>query len=375
MRPDLNAANLPVAHRFQHSLTSRAPSIRCSITVRFPCSPFRGLDNLVSLKTAASGTMQELIKWIPPWMPVMLLLWFLYWTIEAVQAVVGSGGVGGDAVIYHRAAVAWSEGGNPWEAFILSVDGQYTFHFYALPPTVILLQPFTVLPETWVPLFGVATQVVAAVYVIRRLRLPVWWLLFPPLASGVASGNPSVALLALLLASHPVVNAVAPVLKVYAGLPLLGERRWMAIGVGLVFLMASLIFWPDLWALFFDGAVAREAQLMDEAAGGFSAYKYGILPAVAAAGLLLVFAVLDRRASGWLAPIAIWPASQFHWSTLGLPLRSPLLAAMLAPHVQGGPPVAVVLYIVWASRRQIRSATLVMIRRGRGRMAEEEGDK
>jgi hypothetical protein len=120
-----------------------------------------------------------------------------------------SGGLGGDALIYYRAAVMWAAGGNPWDAYIVATDGIGRLHFYAFPPTVVLLQPFTLLPESWVPLTGIALQGAAAIFVVHRLALPWWWLIFPPIVTGVFAGNPSLIMLALLLMSHPALKAIA----------------------------------------------------------------------------------------------------------------------------------------------------------------------
>lgn len=275
------------------------------------------------------------------------MAWFAVWSAYVALTVPFWGGLGGDALIYYRAAAAWVAGGNPWTASVTAIGGGTTFHFYGLPPTVVLLAPFTVIPEAWVPALGIAIEATAALYVVRKLQLPMWWLVFPPIVSGVLSGNPSVVLLAALLASSPVIQAAAPILKVYGGLPLLGNGRWRAIGLAIAATALTVLLAPGLWRQFFDGSTAREAQLMGESAGGFSAFQFGILATGLTAFALVVLAYIDRREAGWLAPIAIWPASQFHWNTLALPLRNPWLAAILACHIQGLPPVAVIGYVVW----------------------------
>jgi hypothetical protein len=293
-----------------------------------------------------------------PWLQALatrylLPAWFTIWSIYVVGGILQWGGIGGDALIYHRAVTTWLAGGSPWDAAIVGPSGD-SFHFYALPPAVILLAPFGLLPEAWVQLVGVVIQAAAAIYVVRRLELPWWWLLFPPIMSGVLAANPSIALLAVLIASGPVVKAIGPVLKVYAVLPLLGEGRWRALAIAGGFTALTVVLWPGLWNQFVTGATAREAQLMAESNGGFSAYQYGLGVTALVGVALLILAWFDRRAAGWLAPIAVWPASQFHWATLALPLRTPWLAATLAVHVQGLPVVAVLGYILWRCGRQNR---------------------
>jgi len=71
---------------------------------------------------------------------------------------------------------------------------------------------------------------------------------------------------------------------------------------------------------------------------------------------LLILAVRDRRAAGWLAVPAAWPSSQFHYSTMALPVMSPLLAVLLAVPVARLAPVAIILEVgrrvvePWAAR-------------------------
>jgi hypothetical protein len=288
------------------------------------------------------------------WGTRLLIGWFLVWSSYVALTVPFWGGLGGDALIYYRAASAWIAGGNPWLASVTAVGGGTTFHFYGLPPTVVFLAPVTLIPEPWVPAIGIVIEAIAAAYVVRKLQLPMWWLVFPPIVSGVLSGNPSIVLLATLLASSPVIQATAPILKIYAALPLLGSGRWRAIGLSIAATALTVLLAPGLWQQFLDGSTAREAQLMGESSGGFSAFQFGVFATALTAIAIVVLASIDRPTAGWLAPIAIWPASQFHWNTLALPLRNPWLAAILACHIQGLPPVGVIAYAGW---RVLRSST------------------
>ncbi len=277
------------------------------------------------------------------WLPYLLPAWFAIFALATVGRQYDA--LGGDALIYYRASAAWLHGGNPWLAGV--TDGTASFHFYALPPAVVLLSPFALLPEAWVQPVGIAIEAAAAVYVIRRLQLAWWWLLFPPLVSGVLAGNPSIGLLALLVASSPIAGGLAATLKVYAGLPLLGEGRWRAIAIAIGFAVVTIAVAPGLWVQFLTNALSLEGRLMNESNGGFSAYQYGLGVTALIGAAVLILATIDRRAAGWLAPIAIWPASQFHWATLAMPLRSPWLAAVLAVQIQGLPALAVLGYALW----------------------------
>jgi len=273
----------------------------------------------------------------------LLPIWFAVWAVDASLPLLFLGGLGTDAEIYHRATVAWLGGGSPWDA--TSAWGGGVYHFYALPPAVVLMAPFALVPEQlFVPGF-VVVQAGAAIYVIRRLHLAWWWLLFPPVVLGIVAGNPSLLLLALLLAPHDILKFMAPTLKVYAVLPLLGERRWRPIAFAALFGLASFVIAPDLWADFVTGAVARARRLMVESGGGYNAYQYPVLlPLVGIA--VLILARYDLKAAGWLSPIALWPASQLHWSTLAMPVMTPLLAVVLAVNIRGFVPLAVALHVL-----------------------------
>jgi hypothetical protein len=60
---------------------------------------------------------------------------------------------------------------------------------------------------------------------------------------------------------------------------------------------------------------------------------------------LFLLALRDRRAAGWLAVPAVWPASQLHYSTMALPVMSPLLAFFLAIPVFHLPPEIIVIEV------------------------------
>ena len=68
----------------------------------------------------------------------------------------------------------------------------------------------------------------AAIWTLRRLRFPLWWLLFPPIAEALCSANPQLVVLALLVTNRRWASAVATGLKVYAFIPLVGELPVMS---------------------------------------------------------------------------------------------------------------------------------------------------
>jgi hypothetical protein len=140
------------------------------------------------------------------------------------------------------------------------------------------------------------------------------------------------------------VKAIAVLLKAYGVVPLLGERRWRAILIAGALGFTTVLIAPALWIKFISSLGGRTGRLLEESTGGgFSAFGDPILMVGAVAALLLI-ARRDLRAAGWLAPIALWPASQFHWSTLAMPVMTVPMAYLLALPAQGLPPIAVMVY-------------------------------
>jgi hypothetical protein len=280
---------------------------------------------------------------------LLLPVVFIPLSAADVIASVAAGWLGADASLYYRASALWLSGGSPYDAIHIHLGR--VFHYVALPTTTVLLAPVTVMPENIFVVVWVVVQVCAAAYVVRRLKLAWWWFAFPPLVHGVVAGNPSPVLLALLIAAHPIAKAVAVLLKVYAVVPLLGERRWKSIlvagGLGLL----TILIAPALWIEFIQGSGGRTDRLLIESTGGFSAFGNPLLMVGAVLALLLI-ARRDLRVAGWLAPIALWPGSQFHWSTLAMPVMTLPLAYLLALPAHGLPPVAVMVYAVLAEVRE-----------------------
>jgi hypothetical protein len=282
----------------------------------------------------------------------LLPLLFIPLAAADVFASLGANWLGVDAHLYYRASAAWLAGSNPYDVFVLNLGRE--FHYVALPTATVLLAPFTAFPESWFAGFFVAVQLVAAAYVVKRLSLPWWWLVFPPLVKGILTGNPSPLIIALLIAAHPAAKAIAALVKVYAVVPLLGERQWRAILLSAVAGALTVIVAPRLWAEFIVGSGGRTDRLLTESTGGYSAFGNPVLMVGAAAALLLI-ARRDLRVAGWLAPLALWPGSQFHWSTLAMPVMTLPMAYLLALPAHGLPPVAVMVYAVIAEVRHYRA--------------------
>ena len=275
---------------------------------------------------------------------VLLFLWFVWQTYARISFFVRLNfPLGIDATIYYRGVVAWLDGTDPWAAS-LAVNG-YAYHYAGSPVTTVLMAPASLLGEQLFTYCWLGLTLAATVWTLRRLHFPLWWLLFPPIAEGLFSGNPQLVVLALLVANNSVASALATGLKVYAFIPLFGETRWRQIGIAVLFNAATILVAPGLWLDYLRELGSISSRLEVESLQGLSAFYHPMLLAICVVALVLL-ALRDRRAAGWLAVPAIWPSSQFHYSTMALPVMSPLLAVLLAyPYLQL-PPVAIVLDIV-----------------------------
>ena len=277
---------------------------------------------------------------------ILLAEWYLVLSGAALAAYVNGGAIGCDFRIYHRALEAWLSGGDPWSVGIYTIRDA---HFDAPPSSLFPLLPLAPLGEDVALVIWLAICVAAAVFIVRRLSLGLEWLLFPPLVVGVIAGNPGIPLLALLLAGRPWLAALAVALKIYAGVPLVATRNWRAVALSAAMFAAMVVVSPWAWITYATRFGEISSRLAVEAGGGSSAtYWWPLIPPTLLA--LLYIARHDLRAAGWLAVPAIWPESQWHWSTLAMPVATPWLGAILAPAIQGLPPVAVWVYavVMWA---------------------------
>jgi hypothetical protein len=265
---------------------------------------------------------------------------------------------GVDARIYIRAAEAFRIGGDAWQAFVADPGGS-VWHFAALPPTVLAFVPLTYLPENLAVWLVLWASLISAYWIVRFLKLPLWWLLFPPMVQGIWAANPQIILLAMLLSGSSVLKGLAPMLKIYALAPLVGERWIRALLLAAIFLVASYVIAPDLWTTYFTKSGAIASRLLDEAKGGYSAYgNSSVLLAVTVVGLGLL-AIVDIRAAGWFAGPALVPASQFHLSTMAMPIiardHSLILAVLFAMPIRGLPSATIAVYGAWRCYAIVRA--------------------
>ena len=271
--------------------------------------------------------------------PFVLFVWLAYWGWQSIAGTFSDypnhlDTLGVDGRLYYRAAATWLAGGDPWTAYTTTntwppSGGMVHFLFTGPPPTVLAFAPFAWIPETPFVIGWFVVSVAAAVYTLRRLQLPVWWILCPPMMQGLLVANPQVVCLALLLAGSDWLRALAAPMKAYAVIPMVGLRQWRALAILTIAVGASVvIFWP-LWAHYAADFRGTSSWLIGATNGGWSASRDPQLWAVASI-LLVILAAMNWRDAGWLAVPTLWPAAEFFYATFALPLRSPWLIAALA---------------------------------------------
>jgi hypothetical protein len=290
-------------------------------------------------------------RWLGFFLPAAFLaLWLMNLAVGFNWETVGL-----DARIYYHGSAAWLAGQDPWATGAL-LNGRL-FSYAGLPPTAMVLAPMTLLPEEAFVWLWLILSIVAAVVVIRVLRLPVVWVVYPPLLYGVIAANPHVVVLMLLVAGGTWGGALASVLKVVSIPPLVGERRWRALLLAAAATGVSVVLAPGLWSEFLHRAGAIQTTINSESGGGLSAWGTPLLfiPTVIA---LVVLARIDLRASAWLVVPALFPTTQYYYAMFALPV-DPFLAATMAFPL---PMVAPVMTIAYAA---VRLGVVMWRRRGR----------
>ena len=215
-----------------------------------------------------------------------------------------------DGRLYVDASRVWLAGGDPWTATY-----EYGIRYAAPPPSLLATVPLTLLEPAAAGLVMVVVSAVLAYLAIRTLGLPAWWILWAPILDGVLVGSLDIATMALLIVVGGRLSAFAPLLKIYAVLPMAGERRWRALVVaaGLVAITIPILPWDKFLA---DLALV-EGALVDQTIAS-SAWVFPILVPIFAVGLVS----LGLRRAGYLAVPVLWPRTQLHYSALILPVAS-----------------------------------------------------
>lgn len=281
--------------------------------------------------------------------PLLLVIWF----VEMNLLYLGTWMFALDAHIYHRAAVALTTGQDPWSA---AYGGYF---FAAAPPSLLPYLALAWLPEAVAVSVWMVLGLIAAVYIVRRLRLPWWWLLFPPLTESVLVGNAQPIALALLLLSWPPLTALAAMFKLYALVPMITNWRHVAVAAAVI----ALTWFVMPWEAYFAAAPDVVDRLREQAQGGFSAYGD---PAYVAA-VVVALVILRKDGWQWFAIPALWPSTQLHYSLYALPALNPILAVGFAVPIRSVPPAIVVgyaLFVLWRRYKHQLLSTWGRWRRG-----------
>lgn len=238
---------------------------------------------------------------------------FLMTTAVVWKFVSSPAWIGIDASLYAAASAAWIAGSDPWAVTEVGV-------FYsAPPPTLLAFVPFIWMPPLAVSIVWILGSFGLAWLAIRSLGLPIWWMAFPPVVDGALAGNPDITVLALLVVGGGRLAALAPFFKIYAVVPMIGERRWRQIGLTIGLLAATILVLPS--GMWFAELPDITRHLADTSRTT-SVYGRPILMAIAAMALL----ALGTRRAGWLAVPLLWPSTQLHYGAIAVPGLTPYLA-------------------------------------------------
>jgi len=241
-----------------------------------------------------------------------------------------------DGHVYALAARAWLAGGDPW-----SVTTGQGVRFAAPPPTLVTSLPLVPFGE-YAGYAGALLALIAAVYSIRRLALPWYWLFWPPILDSVAVGNPDTIVLALLVSNMPWLS-VFP--KLYGIVPLVWALRWRQAAIATFALLVTVPLLP--WHMFVSHRDDL-ARVFAEDTAALSAWGWWPLLGM----VILAMVSIGRRAS-WLVVPAAWPYTQLHYGAMALPLasRSWILALGLSIPIAPAPAIAVIAYAASTATR------------------------
>jgi hypothetical protein len=277
---------------------------------------------------------------------VIVPIWFVTISLIRISAYFPSE-PGYDGMLYRTATVSWMQGLDPWAAPVVGAA------FAAPPPTLLAMVPFAVIPEPVARVTLLVLGVVASVWMIRRLKLPIWWLAFPPLVDGLYIGNPHIFIAPLLVAG---LAPIAGFLKLYAlAVPALRlDVRALVITGVLLVVTIPLLPWGQFIA---DWPQINDALRRQAGGTGLSVWATPWLLPVAVGAAVLI----GRERLAWLSVPVFWPFTQWYYAAMALPGVTPIAAMALATPVAGATTVALVIAVVelyWRGRSTGRSELL-----------------
>ncbi len=126
--------------------------------------------------------------------------------------------------------------------------------------------------------------------------------------------------------------------------------EWKALAATAALLLVTLPLLP--WGLFLERWPEVSAALRDQSAGGgLSVWVTPLLLPVAVVAAIL----LGRERLAWWSIPVFWPYTQWYYSSLVLPVVTPLAGVALSIPVPGATTVALLIAlgeVYWANRRR-----------------------
>jgi hypothetical protein len=191
------------------------------------------------------------------------------------------------------------------------------------------------MPADVIRFVWVVGMALVLVWTLRHLRLPAYWIAFPPFVQAVILGHPEILVLFLLVLGGWFAGAAA-LIKPYAGLALLAERNVRGLLLGAIGLLILLPFLP--WMQFFNELPFISSTLARQSYGE-SVFGQPVLMVVAIVALL----ALGLRRGLWLSVPVLWPYAQPLYQVVTVPALSPLIAVCWALPIPGGTLAGIVL--------------------------------
>lgn len=244
-----------------------------------------------------------------------------------------------DARLYLEATSAWLRGDDPW---LVQLHGT---SFAAPPMTLLLIAPFAALPDPLGLMALAALVVTAAISTVRILRLPWWWLAFPPLVESAVVGNVNALLLPLILHGA---GSLAILLKAYAFVPIVLLRRWRDVVIAGVLVLGTA---PLLPYASFIGAYPSLGNTL--AKQTMFDLPWELWLASLPIAILCLWRIGVRRGA-WLAMPAVWPTPQPYYMSMAMPSMSRVACALVILPIPGAGLLALVGVLVADFVRQHR---------------------
>ena len=237
-----------------------------------------------------------------------------------------------DAHIYFRATEAWLAGANPWAVTFNGIP------FAAPPPALLLNLPLQFLGEEHAVWVWAVANTLSVAYLLRRFRLPIWYVVFLPIAEGWLAATPDLTLAALVFLGG---SWLAALVKPYSIPAILAESRLkvvlVAFGLGIVTI--PLLPWSEFFAsrALIQGAFEDYTQTV-------SAFGDPVLMVVTAVALV---SLGWERGLGLTTPGLLAQQPHYLMFSLKYIVASRWLVLFMALPLEHLAAVGIVAYAIW----------------------------